>query len=354
VKVAVACLPGPREAAAIGAGVRREAALLSADGIELLAVAQRARLEAAAGRLPPMRLAVDAGAIALGFDRLHRAGARVLDARGTRAAVAARRALQLPRARDTRLVVSLDEGDLLAPRPLPATDQVSAALRRASLTIVASAGLEPLARAAGARRTVVVHPAVELPERMLAARRGPPTIVTVGELAPRKRAADVIRAVAVLGDRHPQLRCEIVGDGPERDALLGLARRLGVAERVELAGALPREQALARTRAATIYAMPSTEEAFGAYYLDAMAAGVPAIGCRGEPGPEEIAAAGAGLVLVPPGDIERLSQRIDELLSDLPRLRGEALRARETVVASFTWERRARALAAAYERALGD
>ena len=62
--------------------------------------------------------------------------------------------------------------------------------------------------------------------------------------------------------------------------------------------------------------MPSTEEAFGTAYIEAMAAGVPAIGCRGEPGPEEIAAAGGGFLLVPPGDIERLSQRIDELLSD--------------------------------------
>ena len=69
--------------------------------------------------------------------------------------------------------------------------------------------------------------------------------------------------------------------------------------------------------------MPSTEEAFGTAYIEAMAAGVPAIGCRGEPGPEEIAAAGGGFLLVPPGDIERLSQRIDELLSDSqPAARG--------------------------------
>ena len=96
--------------------------------------------------------------------------------------------------------------------------------------------------------------------------------------------------------------------------------------------------------------MPSTEEAFGVAYVEAMAAGVPAIGCRGEPGPEEIAAAGDGFVLVPPGDIERLSQRIDELLSDPQRLREAGQRARATVAANFTWERCGQQTLAAYLR----
>jgi teichuronic acid biosynthesis glycosyltransferase TuaC len=97
--------------------------------------------------------------------------------------------------------------------------------------------------------------------------------------------------------------------------------------------------------------MPSTEEAFGVAYVEAMAGGVPAIGCRGEPGPEEIAAAGDGLVLVPPGDIERLTQRIDELLSDSHRLHEVRQRARETVASSFTWQRCGAQTIAAYERA---
>ena len=98
--------------------------------------------------------------------------------------------------------------------------------------------------------------------------------------------------------------------------------------------------------------MPSTEEAFGVAYIEAMAGGVPAIGCRGEPGPEEIAAAGDGFMLVPPGDIERLSQRIDELLSDPHRLREAApARARDRRRQLHLGALR-RADAAAYEHAL--
>ncbi len=119
---------------------------------------------------------------------------------------------------------------------------------------------------------------------------------------------------------------------------------------MEFLGQLAPDEALARARHATLFVMPSTEEAFGVAYIEAMAAGIPAIGCRGEPGPEEIAAAGDGFLLVPPGDIERLTQRIDELLSDPQRLREAAQRARATVVENFTWERCGEETAAAYRQ----
>jgi glycosyltransferase involved in cell wall biosynthesis len=156
----------------------------------------------------------------------------------------------------------------------------------------------------------------------------------------------------VLSPRHPALRYAIIGEGPELLALQGLAARLGVLERVDFHGQLPPAEAIEQARRGTLLVMPSTEEAFGVAYIEAMSGGVPAIGCRGEPGPEEIAAAGDGLVLVPPGDIERLSQRIDELLSDPHRLREAGQRARATVAAQFTWERCGQQTLAAYELAL--
>ncbi len=162
----------------------------------------------------------------------------------------------------------------------------------------------------------------------------------------------MLRALAVLADRHPRLRYTMIGEGPERTALEGLAARLGVSDRVDFLGQLPPEEAIERARRCTLFVMPSTDEAFGVAYIEAMAGGVPAIGCRGEPGPEEIAAAGDGFVLVPPGDIERLTQRIDELLSDPHRLREAGQRARATVAAHFTWERCGEETLAAYERAL--
>jgi teichuronic acid biosynthesis glycosyltransferase TuaC len=286
------------------------------------------------------------------------------------AADAARRArLGVP------LAISVHGGDVLytAPRSSAGEEAVRRNLSAAATVLANSAGVAELAHRYGARDTRVVHLGSDLPPARAAraaeaeaggpGARGPvsrepqaptlaPSLVTVGHLVARKRHADVLRALAVLASRHPTLRYEIVGDGPERVALEGLAARLGVGERVGFHGQLPNERASALARECTLFAMPSTEEAFGVAYIEAMAGGVPAIGCRGEPGPEEIAAAGDGFVLVPPGDVERLTQRIDELLSDPHRLREASLRARETVAAHFTWQLCGEQTVAAYEHAV--
>jgi teichuronic acid biosynthesis glycosyltransferase TuaC len=254
---------------------------------------------------------------------------------------------------DLPLVVSVHGGDVLytAPRSPAGREAVARGLGAAQLVLANSRGIAELAHADGAHEVRVVHLGADPPSTGLT-RDAEPALVTVGHLVARKRHADVLRALAVLRDRHPTLRYVIVGDGPERVALEGLATRLGIRERVQLCGQLPPTEAIERARRCTLFVMPSTEEAFGVAYIEAMAGGLPAIGCRGEPGPEEIAAAGDGFMLVPPGDIERLTQRIDELLSDPQRLREAGRRARATVAAHFTWERCGVQTVAAYEQVL--
>jgi glycosyltransferase involved in cell wall biosynthesis len=254
------------------------------------------------------------------------------------------------------LVVSVHGGDVLytASRIRDGAGTVRQALADARLVLANSEGIAELACAHGARETRVVHLGTDVPAAGRPPRRSgaPPTLVTVAHLVARKRHADVLRALAVLTPRHPALRYAIAGAGPERPVLEALAARLEVTERVDFYGQLPPHEAIELARRCTLFVMPSTEEAFGVAYVEAMAGGVPAIGCRGEPGPEEIAAAGDGLVLVPPGDIERLTQRIDELLSDPHRLHEVRQRARATVAANFTWERCGRQTIDAYAQAL--
>lgn len=228
---------------------------------------------------------------------------------------------------------------------------VAITLASADLVLANSTGTARRCRELGARETRVVHLGTDLPPSP--PQRPPnPVLVTVGHLAARKRHTDVIRALALLRGRHPRLRYVIVGDGPERQRLGELAHSLVVDDLVEFRGQLPPQHAVAAAWGSTLFVLPSVDEAFGVAYIEAMAAGVPAIGCRGEDGPEEIAAAGGGIVLVPPGDPTTLAVAIESLLRDPARLEALGRQARETVAREFTWEQCGRETVAAYRETL--
>ena len=251
------------------------------------------------------------------------------------------------------LVVSEHGGDVYHTAPGSAAGDagVRRALVGARLVLANSSSIAERCRTLGAREVRVVHLGTDLPPEPAPVPTNP-VIASVGHLVARKRHADVLRALWLLRDRHPELRYVVAGDGPEREPLRRLAAELGLDGRVELRGQLPPASARQVARGASALVMPSVNEAFGVAYLEAMAAGVPAVGCRGEAGPEEIAAAGGGMVLVPPGDVEALAERLSTLIADAAYRRELCREARATVQRAFTWEHCGAATVAAYEEAL--
>jgi glycosyltransferase involved in cell wall biosynthesis len=249
------------------------------------------------------------------------------------------------------VVVSVHGGDVLAVAhgSRAGAAAVRAGLTHARLVLANSAGIADRCRALGAMNTEVIHLGTDLPAP---GEHHAGTLVSVGSLIARKRHGDVLRALWLLRDSHPEVRYEIVGDGPERPALERLAAELRLDGRVRFRGRLAHADAQAAARSGVVFVLPSVDEAFGVSYVEAMAGGVPAIGCRGESGPEEIARAGGGIRLVPAGDPEALADELRALL-DEPAWRQElGAAARATVAAEFTWEQCGRATVAAYETAL--
>ena len=252
------------------------------------------------------------------------------------------------------LVVSVHGGDVYGPHA--GAPSVASTLAQADLVLANSAGTARRCVQRGSRpqATRVLHLGTDVPAQAAPAPDPQaPVLVTVANLIERKRHADVIAALPALLQAHPGLRYVIVGDGPQRTRLSQLAASMGVSDAVQLRGRLPHPAAVAVARSATLFVLPSVQEAFGVSYVEAMAAGVPAIGSLGEDGPAEIAASGGGIELVTPRDPDALAARIDALLSDPAGLTALRHRARETVQLQFTWEQCGARTVEAYADAIG-
>jgi teichuronic acid biosynthesis glycosyltransferase TuaC len=261
-------------------------------------------------------------------------------------------ALRWLRARDRSvpLVVSVHGGDLsyVASRSERGRGTVARVLCAADAVIANSEitrrGIEEVT--GPLERLRLIHPGAD-PSAAPAARHPGPVLVTVANLEPHKNQANVIRALAALAGRHSGMRYALIGKGPDREALEALARSLGVADRVTFLGSLPHDRALAELARCHVHVMPSIHDAFGVAHVEAMAAGLPTIGGEGT-GAEDIAAAGEGMVLVPPGDVSALARAVERIAGDEAERERLGEAARRTAAAHFSWERNAEQTLALY------
>ena len=223
-------------------------------------------------------------------------------------------------------------------------------LRRCRAVIVPSAYLAGLVRGWGvaAERIAVVWNAVEVPAGLpgpLPRAGRPAELISVCRLVPWKGLDGLLRALRLL----PQVRLNVVGDGPERTALEALAGELAVADRVVFHGQLPREQALAAIARADVFVLNSTYEGLPHVVLEAMRLGVPVVASAAGGTPEAVSDGRTGL-LVPAGDDRALASAIDRLLSEAGLAERLAAAARADADARFTTQ----AMLAGAERILTE
>jgi glycosyltransferase involved in cell wall biosynthesis len=179
-----------------------------------------------------------------------------------------------------------------------------------------------------------------------------PTILSVGRLVPSKGLELVLRAVAELRGKYPQLLYEIIDDGPERSYLAALAQELKIAERVRFHGRQNRRFVAEAMKRCTIFALPSTDEAMGCVYLEAMATARPIIGCRGQ-GIEEIVSHDENGMLIQPDNLQEMVQALDILLKNAPLRKQMGIKARQTITEGLTLQHQAARLSALYRQCLG-
>jgi glycosyltransferase involved in cell wall biosynthesis len=144
-----------------------------------------------------------------------------------------------------------------------------------------------------------------------------PVIMGVGRLTRQKDFPTLIRAFARLRRERPA-RLVILGEGRDRQALLDLAAREGVAADVALPGFQPNPYPwLAKAR---VFVLASIWEGFGNVLAEAMALGTPVVATDCRSGPRELLDGGRYGPLVPAGDSEAMARAIGEVLDrPLPR-----------------------------------
>lgn len=161
-----------------------------------------------------------------------------------------------------------------------------------------------------------------------------PVVGCVAHLSPKKGQEFLIRAVALLRDRWPELHCLLVGEGDMVNDLKRLAAELGVAERIHLLGF--RSDAVAIMNAMDVLVLPSiAKEGLGLVLVEAALLEKPTVASNA-PGINEALEDGVSGLLVPPGDPGQLAGALDRLLSDstLRTRMGQA--GRQRALTTFT------------------
>jgi glycosyltransferase involved in cell wall biosynthesis len=183
---------------------------------------------------------------------------------------------------------------------------------------------------------------------------GAPLIVSAARLFRAKGHFELLRALALVKPRYPNVQLAIVGSDYPPDSgttrmLRAHAATLGVEQNLIFTG--QRSDIAALLAACDVFSLPSFEEPFGLVFAEAMAMKRPVVALTNGGTPEVVEHGKCGL-LSSPGDIDALATNLLQLL-DNPALRtqfGERGRAR--VERYFTPQRMASDFASLYANML--
>jgi glycosyltransferase involved in cell wall biosynthesis len=154
--------------------------------------------------------------------------------------------------------------------------------------------------------------------RIAAAKRRDPDcfrVLFVGRLSKARNVDVLLRAFQQINVTDRKLECVIVGEGPEKSPLEGLATQIGIGNRTKFLGGLRFEDVLDWYESSNVLVLAGDSEGWGKAVTEAMAFGCVCIG--GDRGVmPQILDNGRGLV-VPPRDMDALRNAL-QFIADHP------------------------------------
>ncbi len=166
----------------------------------------------------------------------------------------------------------------------------------------------------------------------------------IGSLKEIKRADLLITSFLDLFKDTKSVKLNIVGDGPERKALAGLAKR-GSAGQVKFWGSLPQDKVFEVLTRTDVYVSASHYESFGVPFIEALAMGIPVIASSNLPIVAYLDES-RGVVFADDSR-EDLSRQMQYMYENIGKYRPESVRA--GIFENFNGDQLARKLIAIYE-----
>jgi colanic acid/amylovoran biosynthesis glycosyltransferase len=174
---------------------------------------------------------------------------------------------------------------------------------------------------------------------------GPPFhLLALGRLVPKKGFPVLLAACRLLRDQRVDFRLTLAGDGPDLNKIREIVREHGLADRVNLPGAVPHREVARLMAAAHLLVMPSLiapsgdRDGIPNVILEALLCEVPVVASAVSGIPEVIREGDTGW-LTTPGDPEALARAVAGALADPGEARRRTERGRDLVAREFDSER---------------
>jgi glycosyltransferase involved in cell wall biosynthesis len=150
-----------------------------------------------------------------------------------------------------------------------------------------------------------------------------PVVVFAGRHIPEKRAPALIEAFAIARESVPELRCEVYGDGPDRQRVLELIEALGLHGAASAPGFVEANRLADAIMRALCLVLPSRREGYGLVVVEAASLGTPSVVVQGpDNAATELIEDGVNGVVAPSADPHDLAAAILRVHEGGPALRA--------------------------------
>lgn len=162
-------------------------------------------------------------------------------------------------------------------------------------------------------------------------------LVAIGYLINRKGFDLVLRSLKEVSKKHKNVRLRIIGDGPQKEDLMKLAKELSVDSYTIFEGFVPYSNIVSYYQNAHIFVSMSRSESWGQVYIDAMACGLPVISSENL-GANEIVKSTTGY-LVKQEDYMAMAQKVLDLIKTPELISNLGKNARKEIENRYDWEK---------------